>query len=124
MNALLLGSLLYQSRLVPRVLPVLGFIGAALLVTSTMATLFGANEYGSAMSGLFAIPIAVWEFSLGVYLVVKGFRADGLRQARLRVRVGDARGGVTRRGSPERAAARGLTRCAPRATRTRASSPA
>ena len=27
-NALLLGSLLYQSRLVPRVLPVLGFIGA------------------------------------------------------------------------------------------------
>ena len=27
-NALLLGSLLYQSRLVPRILPVLGFIGA------------------------------------------------------------------------------------------------
>ena len=79
-NALLLGSLLYQSRLVPRILPVLGFIGAALLVTSTMATLFGANEYGSAMSGLLAIPIAVWEFSLGVYLVVKGFRAAGLRK--------------------------------------------
>jgi Domain of unknown function (DUF4386) len=79
-NALLIGSLLYQSRLVPRVLPVLGFIGAALLVTSTMATLFGANEYGSAMSGLMAIPIAVWEFSLGVYLIVKGFRAAGLRQ--------------------------------------------
>ena len=79
-NALLLGSLLYQSRLVPRVLPVLGFIGAALLVTSTMATLFGANEYGSAMSGLMALPIAIWEFSLGVYLVVKGFRAAGLQQ--------------------------------------------
>jgi hypothetical protein len=79
-NALLLGSLLYQSRLVPRILPVLGFIGAALLVTSTMATLFGANEYGSAMSGLLAIPIAVWEFSLGVYLVVKGFRPAGLRK--------------------------------------------
>jgi len=79
-NALLLGSLLYQSRLVPRVLPVLGFIGAALLVTSTTATLFGANEYGSAMSGLLTIPIAVWEFSLGVYLVVKGFRAAGLQQ--------------------------------------------
>ena len=31
-NALLLGYLLYQSRLVPRVLPVLGFIGAPLLV--------------------------------------------------------------------------------------------
>ena len=79
-NALLLGSLLYQSRLVPRILPVLGFIGAPLLVASTMATLFGANEYGSAMSGLLALPIAAWEFSLGVYLVVKGFRAAGLQQ--------------------------------------------
>ena len=45
-----------------------------------MATLFGANEYGSAMSGLLAIQIAVWEFSLGVYLVVEGFRAAGLKQ--------------------------------------------
>jgi hypothetical protein len=79
-NALLIGSLLYRSRLVPRILPLLGFIGAPLLVASTMATLFGANEYGSAMSGLLTIPIALWEFSLGVYLVVKGFRAAGLRQ--------------------------------------------
>jgi len=79
-NALLLGSLLYQSRLVPRILPVLGFIGAPLLVASTMATLFGANEYGSGLSGLMTIPIALWEFSLGVYLVVKGFRPTGLRQ--------------------------------------------
>ena len=31
-NAVLLGSLLYKSRLVPRVLPLLGFVGAALLV--------------------------------------------------------------------------------------------
>ena len=43
-NALLIGSLLYQSRLVPRILPVIGFIGAPLLVASTMATLFGANQ--------------------------------------------------------------------------------
>ena len=73
-NALLLGSLLYQSRLVPRALPLLGFIGAPLLLASTLATLFGANEYGSALSGLLALPIALWEFSLGVYLVVKGFK--------------------------------------------------
>ena len=79
-NALLLGYLLYQSRLVPRVLPVLGFIGAPLLVASSVATLFGANEYGSGLSGLAALPIALWEFSLGVYLVVKGFRAAGLQQ--------------------------------------------
>jgi Na+/H+ antiporter NhaD/arsenite permease-like protein len=79
-NALLLGSLLHQSRLVPRLLPLLGFVGAALLVTSTTATLFGANEYGSGLSGIMALPIATWEFSLGIYLVVKGFRAEGLRK--------------------------------------------
>jgi hypothetical protein len=79
-NALLLGSLLYQSRLVPRILPMLGFIGAPLLVASSVATLFGANHYGSGLSGLAALPIALWEFSLGVYLVVKGFRAAGLKQ--------------------------------------------
>ena len=73
-NALLLGSLLYRSRLVPRVLPMLGFIGAPLLVASVTATLFDVWGQVSAMSALFTIPIAVWEFSLGVYLVVKGFR--------------------------------------------------
>src|SRR5207302_10302586 len=40
-NGLLLGSLLYRSRLVPRALPLLGFIGAALLVGGDIAKLFG-----------------------------------------------------------------------------------
>jgi hypothetical protein len=79
-NALLLGSLLYRSRLVPRILPLLGFIGAPLLIASTVATVFGANHYGSGLSGLLTIPIALWEFSLGVYLVTKGFRAPALRK--------------------------------------------
>jgi len=73
-NAVLLGSLLYQSRLVPRVLPVLGFIGAALLVAAWTATLFGLLGPVTPASALAAIPIALWEFSLGVYLVVKGFK--------------------------------------------------
>jgi hypothetical protein len=74
LNALLLGSLLYRSRLVPRVLPVVAFIGAALLLVSDVAVLFGAWDRISAPSGLLAIPIALWEFSLGIYLIVKGFR--------------------------------------------------
>ena len=71
---MLLGSLMYQSRLVPRVLPVLGFIGAPLLVASATATLFGLSEQVSALSAIAIIPIALWEFSLGVWLVVKGFK--------------------------------------------------
>jgi hypothetical protein len=73
-NAMLLGTLLYRSRLVPRVLPVVGFIGAALLLTSDAAVLFGLWDRVSALSAIAALPIATWEFSLGVYLVVKGFK--------------------------------------------------
>jgi hypothetical protein len=73
-NALLLGSLLYQSRLVPRVLPLLGFIGAPLLLASTTATLFDFQDRVSTLTLLAALPIALWEFSLGVWLVVKGFK--------------------------------------------------
>jgi Domain of unknown function (DUF4386) len=74
LNALLLGSLLYQSRLVPRVLPVVGFIGAALLLASDAAVLFGVVERVSALPAIATLPIALWEFSLGVYLTVKGFK--------------------------------------------------
>ena len=73
-NALLLGSLLYQSRLVPLVLPVIGFAGAALLVAGDIAVLFGFIGQRDPSTALTAIPIALWEFSLGIYLVVKGFK--------------------------------------------------
>ena len=74
LNAVLLGSLLYQSRLVPRVLPLLAFFGAALLVASDIGVLFGLFGLVSPPTGLLSLPIALWEFSLGVYLVVKGFK--------------------------------------------------
>lgn len=73
-NALLLGSLLYQSRLVPRPLPLLGLIGAPLLVAGDVAVLFDLIGRTSAPAALTALPIALWEFSLGVWLVVKGFK--------------------------------------------------
>ena len=59
--------------LLPRILPVLGFIGAPLLLASDAAVMFGLWEQVSTPAGLAALPIAAWEFSLGVWLVVKGF---------------------------------------------------
>ena len=70
----LLGFLLYQSRLVPRVLPLLAFIGAALLVAADIAKLFDLVGPLSSQVTLAVLPIALFEFSLGVYLVVKGFK--------------------------------------------------
>jgi hypothetical protein len=77
-NALLLGYLMYQSRLVPRVLPVLGFIGAPLLIANTIVTMFGVSGLLYTLTGIGVLPIAVWEFSLGVWLTVKGFKSSAL----------------------------------------------
>jgi len=77
-NGVLLGSLLYQSRLVPRWLPVLGFIGAALLVTSWFAIFGGMIGAMSPIAALAALPIALWEFSLGLYLTFWGFRESAV----------------------------------------------
>ena len=71
---LLLGSLMYKSGLVPRVLPVLGLIGAPIIFASVIAKYFGVYDEQSVWSLLGALLIAVWEFSLGVYLTFKGFR--------------------------------------------------
>ncbi|OXM44816.1 DUF4386 domain-containing protein [Amycolatopsis alba] len=78
LNAVLLGYLLYKSRLVPRALPLLGFAGAPLLIVSTTLTMLGLKEMSSAWSALAALPIALWEFSLGVWLIVKGFNPSPL----------------------------------------------
>ena len=73
-NALLLGSLMYQSRLVPRIIPLVGLIGAPLLFASDIAVLFGIWGQMSLPAGIATIPVALWEVSLGVWLVVKGFK--------------------------------------------------
>jgi hypothetical protein len=72
-SANLLGSLLYRSRLVPRVIPVLGLIGAPILIASVITTLF-RTDHQITVPALGFLPVAVWEFSLGVWLVVKGFK--------------------------------------------------
>jgi hypothetical protein len=73
-NALLLGSLLYRSRLVPRIIPIMGLVGGPLLIIAVFATLFGQHSSLTGLAVVPVIPVAAWEFSLGVWLVVKGFR--------------------------------------------------
>ena len=70
---LLLGTLLYRSRLVPRGLSMIGIVGAPILVVGYLAVLFGGIHQHSSLAGLSALPVAAFEFSLGVWLVVKGF---------------------------------------------------
>jgi hypothetical protein len=70
---LLLGYLLFTSRLVPRIFPIVAFVGAPLLLASDIAVFFGGYAATSAIAALAALPIAVFEFGFGVWLIVKGF---------------------------------------------------
>jgi hypothetical protein len=69
----LLGYLLYRSRLVPRILPVVALVGAPLLLANDLAIFFGAYAKGSALDGLATLPITVFELAFGIWLIVKGF---------------------------------------------------
>jgi hypothetical protein len=73
-NALLLGYLLYRSGLVPRVIPTLGLIGAPLLILGVVVAMFRGNHPVTALAAIATAPIFVWELSLGIWLVVKGFK--------------------------------------------------
>lgn len=73
-NAVCLGTVLYRSGLVPRMLPVVGLIGAPLLLMSDIAIFFGVYDRMAPVAALAALPIAAWELSLGVYLTIRGFR--------------------------------------------------
>jgi hypothetical protein len=78
-NDLLLGSLLYRSRLVPRVLPVLGIIGAPFLIANTIVFMFGISSGPLyVLTAIGVLPIALFEFSLGVWLTVKGFNPSAV----------------------------------------------
>ena len=73
-NGLLLGYLMYRSGLVPRRMALLGVIGGPLSVVGATFVMFDAWEQTSATQFVFTIPEIIWEASLGIYLIVKGFR--------------------------------------------------
>ena len=72
-NAALLGYLLYTSRLVPRIIPTVGLVGAPLLFASTVATMFGINDMTSVGTAIATLPIFLWELSVGLWMTFRGF---------------------------------------------------
>ena len=79
-NGLILGWLMYRSGLVPRGMALLGLIAGPVLCVGGIAVLFGVIEPDSALKALAAAPEFVWELSLGIYLMVKGFKPAGVER--------------------------------------------
>lgn len=78
---MLLGLLLYHSRLVPRGLAIIGIIGGPLLLAGTFSVMLGLLEQREPLAGLSALFVAVFEFSLGIYLITKGFKSGTLSKS-------------------------------------------
>jgi Domain of unknown function (DUF4386) len=75
-NGVILGYLMYRSGLVPRGMAILGLIGGPLLMASAIAIMFDVTERGGTLQGIATVPEFLWELSLGIYCIVKGFRSS------------------------------------------------
>lgn len=73
-NGLFLAYVMYRSRLVPRIIATIGLIGAPLILASDTGTIFGLWDQVSGTGFALGLPIAVWEFSLGMWMTIKGFK--------------------------------------------------
>jgi hypothetical protein len=73
LNALMLGTLLYRSRLVPRAIPALGLVGAPLLISFTIGTMLGITGPGTTWHGIAVAPFFFWELFVGLWMTFKGF---------------------------------------------------
>lgn len=72
-NDLLLGILLYKSRLVPRALSMIGIVGGPVLLIGYLAVMFNLVGQHDSLAGLSSVFVALFELSLGIWLVFKGF---------------------------------------------------
>jgi len=75
-STLMMSYFLYVSKLVPRFISVLGFIGGSLILSCALLVMFGIFLQVSAWGAILAIPVFAYEMSLAVRLIVKGFNSS------------------------------------------------
>ncbi|RUS48847.1 DUF4386 domain-containing protein [Cohnella sp. AR92] len=81
-NTALYSYLLFRTRLVPRPLALFGIVTAVLVFIAGLLEMFGAIEPVSAVKGFLALPVGVYEMSLAVWLIAKGFSKQNLASLR------------------------------------------
>ena len=66
------------SALVPRGMAWLGLIGGSLIIASGVGVLFGVIEAGGVVQGIATIPEFLWELSLGIWSIIRGFNPSAI----------------------------------------------
>jgi hypothetical protein len=77
-NTAMYSYLFYTSRLVPRFLAVMGLTGATLVFLEALLAMFGVLSQVSVWGALLALPVAAYEITLAVWLIVKGFNPSAI----------------------------------------------
>lgn len=77
-NGLILGVLMWQTRLVPRGLSILGLIGGPALLVAGVAVIFGVIEAASLPQIIATVPEFFWELGLGLWLMIRGVDPQAL----------------------------------------------
>jgi hypothetical protein len=72
-NALMFGTLLFRSRLVPRAIPAVGLLGAPLLISYEVGTILGITGPATAWQAIGTAPFFFWELAVGLWMTFKGF---------------------------------------------------
>jgi hypothetical protein len=88
-NALMLGTALYRSKLVPRAIPALGLVGAPILIAFVIGMILGVAQPGTPFQVVAVMPFFFWELALGLWLTFKGFNENspiGLAERARRLR--------------------------------------
>jgi Domain of unknown function (DUF4386) len=73
-NGVILGYLMYRSELVPRGMTWLGLIGGPLVMITGILVILNAIPARGTLQGLGGFVEGLWELSLSIYCIVKGFR--------------------------------------------------
>ncbi len=73
-NTALYSYLLYRTGYVPKPLAIFGIITAVMVLIAGLLQMFGIIGPYSAVKGLMALPVGVYEMSLAFWLIVKGFK--------------------------------------------------
>jgi len=80
LGGVILTSMMYQMRLVPRFVAAFGFIGYALLLPAAVIGLLGLLDPTPGGPGsILAVPVAIWEIIImPIWLFAKGFNTEAL----------------------------------------------
>jgi hypothetical protein len=79
-NGLILGYMMWKTKLVPQAMSFLGLIGGPALLLAGGAVILGYIQAGSLTQMLLTIPEFFWELSLGIWLLVRGFNSNALAE--------------------------------------------